>query len=489
MKRLTYTIFIFIIAPAWVNAQSGTSTTFTLDQCITYALENTVNIKNARVDEEIALAKVRETRGIGLPQVDASVGLTHNQKLPRFFATYGTAQGFAGVDDDGNPNLDIPGLNTSDIVASQNFFQLKSGGTAGLTINQILFNSSYLVGLKAASTYKELSSKATEQTSIQIIENVMKAYYGVLVNNERITLFDNNIARVDSLLRTTRALNQNGFAEAIDVDRTQVTLNNLKSERLRFVNLQNLSMVLLKYQMNYPMEQALSVSGDLSELRVNERLFEEYQEGWDYKNRIEYKMLDTERRLLELDVKYRYSGSLPNLAAFANLGYTTQSPDIGGVFKTNSSFKDDGFVGPDKWYSYSTFGLSLNIPIFSGLQRTYQIQQAKLELLKNQNNFTSLKQTIDLSIQQNTITYKNALETLKSQDENMDLADKVARVTKIKYEQGVGSNIEVVDAESSLRESQVNYYNALFDAIISKIDLDKAFGKIDPSKYVTTTSN
>jgi outer membrane protein len=489
MKRLTYTIFIFIIAPAWVNAQSGTSTIFTLDQCITYALENTVNIKNARVDEEIALAKVRETRGIGLPQVDASVGLTHNQKLPRFFATYGTAQGFAGVDDDGNPNLDIPGLNSSDIVASQNFFQLKSGGTAGLTINQILFNSSYLVGLKAASTYKELSSKATEQTSIQIIENVMKAYYGVLVNNERIALFDNNIARVDSLLTTTRALNQNGFAEAIDVDRTQVTLNNLKSERLRFVNLQNLSMVLLKYQMNYPMEQALSVSGDLSELRVNERLFEEYQEGWDYKNRIEYKMLDTERRLLELDVKYRYSGSLPNLAAFANLGYTTQSPDIGGVFKTNSSFKDDGFVGPDKWYSYSTFGLSLNIPIFSGLQRTYQIQQAKLELLKNQNNFTSLKQTIDLSIQQNTITYKNALETLKSQDENMDLADKVARVTKIKYEQGVGSNIEVVDAESSLRESQVNYYNALFDAIISKIDLDKAFGKIDPSKYVTTTSN
>jgi outer membrane protein len=100
---------------------------------------------------------------------------------------------------------------------------------------------------------------------------------------------------VDSLLRTTRALNQNGFAEEIDVDRIQVTLNNLKSERLKFVNLQNLSLVLLKYRMNYPMEQPLSVLGDLSQLRVNERLFDEYQEGWDYKNRIEYKMLDTER--------------------------------------------------------------------------------------------------------------------------------------------------------------------------------------------------
>jgi outer membrane protein len=158
------------------------------------------------------------------------------------------------------------------------------------------------------------------------------------------------------------------------------------------------------------------------------------------------------------------------------------------LFKTNTNINDNGFIGPDKWYSYSTFGVTLNIPIFSGLQRTYQVQQSKLALLKVENSFTSLKQSIDLSIQQNTVTYKNALETLRSQDENMKLAEKVARVTKIKYEQGVGSNIEVIDAESSLREAQVNYYNALFDAIISKIDLDKAFAKIDPANYVTTTT-
>ncbi len=471
-----------MIAPALVHAQSGTSNSFTLDQCIKYALENTVDVKNARVDEQIALAKVRETRGIGLPQIDASVGVTQNQKLPRFFGpntTDSTAFSFF---------QNIEGANDGDIVAGRNFFQLPSSGNAVLNINQILFNSSYLVGLKAASTYKELARKTTEQTEIEIIESVMKAYYGVLVNDERISLFDNNIARVDSLLRTTRALNQNGFAEEIDVDRIQVTLNNLKSERLKFVNLQNLSLVLLKYRMNYPMEQPLAVSGDLSQLRVNERLFDEYQEGWDYKNRIEYKMLDTERKLLELDVKNKYSYSLPNLSGFANLGYSTQSPDIGGLFKTNTNINDNGFIGPDKWYSYSTFGVTLNIPIFSGLQRTYQVQQSKLALLKVENSFTSLKQSIDLSIQQNTVTYKNSLETLRSQDENMKLAEKVARVTKIKYEQGVGSNIEVIDAESSLHEAQVNYYNALFDAIISKIDLDKAFAKIDPTDYVTTTT-
>ncbi len=417
-----------------------------------------------------------------MPQVDASVGVVHNQKLPRFFGpntTDSTAFSFF---------QNIEGAQDGDIVAGRNFFQLPSSGNAALNINQLLFNSSYLIGLKAASTYKDLASKTTEQTEIQIVENVMKAYYGVLVNNERITLFDNNIARVDSLLRTTRALHQNGFAEEIDVDRIQVTLNNLKSERLKFINLQNLSMSLLKYQMNYPMDQGLSLSGNITDLTIDETLLDGYQEGWNFKNRIEYRLLDTQRRLLELDVKNKHAASLPSLSGFANLGYSTQSPDIGGLFKTNTNIQDNGFVGPDKWYSYSTFGVTLNVPIFSGLQRTYQGQQAKLELLKTQNSVTSLKQGIDLSIQQNTVTYKNSVETLKSQDQNMDLAEKVARVTKIKYEQGVGSNIEVIDAESSLREAQVNYYNAMYDALIAKVDLDKAFAKIDPTKYVTTTS-
>jgi outer membrane protein TolC len=365
---------------------------------------------------------------------------------------------------------------------------LPSNGNAGLTINQLLFSSSYLVGLKAADTYKELAYKNETQTQIQVVENVTKAYYSVLVNNERITLFDNNIARVDSLLRTTTALNKNGFAEEIDVDRIRVTLNNLKSERLKFLNLQNLSISLLKFQMNYPMENPLQIEGDLSSLKVNDQIFSEYNQDWDYKNRIEYKVLETQRRLQELDIKNKYAASMPKLEGFFSYGYSTQSADIAGLFKTESAVPSTESFGPDKWYSYSSFGLTLSIPLFSGLQRTYQVQQSKLELLKTQNNFTSLKQNIDLSIQQNSVTYQNSLETLKSQSENMELAEKVARVTKIKYEQGVGSNIEVIEAESSLREAQVNFYNALFDALIAKVDLDKAFAKIDPSKYLATTS-
>lgn len=476
MKRLLHTLFAIVLIAGAARAQQA-PTAFTLDDCIRYAMENTIEVKNAHVDEQIAKAKVRETTGIGLPQVDGSVAVQHSNKLPRFFAQYAVAKGF-------NPDIDL-GLPDDAVVASPNFFQLPSSGNAGLTVNQLLFSTTYLVGLKAADTYRELATRSAEQTQIKVVENVTKAYYAVLVNNERIGLFDNNIARVDSLLRTTTALNENGFAEAIDVDRIRVTLNNLKAERLKFLNLQSLSIGLLKFQMNYPINNEIVISGNLSDLKVNENLFNEYEEGWDYKNRIEYKMLETRRDLLALDVKNKLSTSHPSLVGFWNGGYSTQSPNIGGIFKTNTDISDNGLVGPDKWYPFSTFGVSLNIPIFSGLQRTYQTQQARLELLKVENQFTSLRQSIDLSIQQNTVTYKNAIETLRSQRENMELADRVARITKIKYEQGVGSNIEVIDAESLLREAQVNYYNALFDAISAKTDLDVAYSKIDPTKYET----
>src|SRR5690606_26824437 len=425
-----------------LRAQQEDSVSFDLEDCIRYALENTVEVQNARIDEQIAKARVKETVGIGLPQIDGSVSLVHNEKLPRFFMEYDPDE--IGFFDPG----DIPGIEPGDVVAFGNFFQLPSSGDAGITVNQLLFSASYLVGLKAADTYKELAYKTTTQTQIQVIENVQKAYYGVLVNNERIALFDNNIARVDSLLRTTRAMNENGFAEDIDVDRVRVTLNNLKSERLKFLNLQALSLGLLKFQMNYPIEKPLEIRGSLSELSVDDNLFEDYEDGWNYRNRIEYELLDVQRRLQELDIKNKFSASLPSLSAFFNFGYSTQSPDIGGLFKTESSVASTALYGPDKWYNHSNFGITLNVPIFSGLQRNYRMQQARLSLLKIENSYSSLKQSIDLSVQQNTTTFKNSLETLRSQEENMELAEKVARVTKIKYEQGVGSSIEVTDAES-----------------------------------------
>ena len=241
-----------------VSAQQS----FTLDQCIDYALTNSINAQNAILDQEIAAAKVKETIGLGLPQISVDASIVHNPKLARFFTTYTGAGGFVG-------DLSaVPGIQVGDVIAAKNFFQLQSSGGASVTANQLIFNGSYLVGLQASSTYKELATKTANQTREQIIQQVMKAYYGVLINKERIGLFASNIARVDSLLSNTKALFENGFAESIDVDRIQVTLNNLKAEQNKFLNLNELGVELLKFQMNYPMDQPLEVVGNINGFRL-----------------------------------------------------------------------------------------------------------------------------------------------------------------------------------------------------------------------------
>lgn len=457
------------------------SQTFTLEQCIQYALENSLDVKNATLDQRIADAKVKETRGIGLPQISGSATVQHYQDLPRMFMTKESIYNFANPkDENGNPIALqdwLPEVENSAVFASQNLFQLKNSGNAGFSATQILFNGSYLVGLQAAKAYKSLSNKALDQTRETTIQQVTKAFYGVLINKDRIQLFDNNISRVESLHKTTKALNENGFAESIDVDRITVALNNLRAERNKFENLQQLSILLLKFQMNYPMEQDIVVVGDIASLKVDEDVLKEYTTEWDYTKRTDYQLLLANEKLQTLNLKNNYATSLPTLAAFANYGWSTQSSTFNGLFKTENNLPGV----EDKWYPVSFLGLSLNVPIFTGLQQTYKIQQAKLTLLKTQNSIGRAKQGIDLEIKQTALMYLNAVTSLKSQDENKKLAENVARVTKIKYEQGVGSNIEVIDAESSLREAQINYYSALYDALVAKVDLDKAYGKLVPT--------
>ena len=478
MKHILPLLLVLLLS-AGAQAQEAAQS-FTLEQCIDYALKNSINAQNATIDEYIAAARVKETVGLGLPQISGDASVVHNQKLSRFFSTYATAQGFAGKDANGNPNLDVPGLKPTDILASQNFFQLKSGGNASLSINQLIFSGSYLVGLQAASTYKDLAAKTSDQTKEQVIQQVTKAYYGVLINKERTELFTNNIARLDTLLRNTKALNQNGFAESIDVDRIRVAYNNLLAERDKFLNLNQLGLELLKFQMNYPNGQVIDVVGNIQDVVVDINPGN-YKEEWDYKDRPDYKVLEVNRRLQELNIKNQYAGAVPSIAAFASMGYSTQSSNVSGIFKTNTNYEDNGIVGPDKWYNFSQFGVSMNIPIFSGLQRHYKIQQEKLTLQKIDNGFKSMKNAIDLDIAQSSIMFENALKSLTAQKENQELASNIARITKIKYEQGVGSNLEVVDAENGLRTAQTNYYSALFDAMVAKVDLDKAYGKLLPS--------
>ena len=426
-------------------AQGQNPQAFSLQESINYALQNRASLAATRNEEKIAKAKVGEIRSMGLPQVNGSLDVGNNFVQQQNFLP---AEFFGG-----EPGTFTPVTFTPTYT-----------GNAIVTGNQLLFDGTYLIGLKAAKTYTELSRKSTVQSEIEVAEQVSKAYYGVLVNRERMELLNQNISRLETLLKQTRVMFDNGVAEKLDVDRLRVSLNNLQVEKQKAERLMDLSESLLKFQMGIDQKQPLTLTDKLAEVEVN--LAQVTPAAFDYSRRIEYSILETQRDLAELDLRNKRSGYLPKLYLNARYGYNAANNDFDQITKTRN------------WLEYGYVGGQLQVPIFDGLRKHYQIQQAKLTLDNTKYGFETLRQSIDLQIDQSSTELTNALDVLEARRENLELAEEIARVAKIKFQEGVGSNLEVITAETELREAQTNYYAAIYDALIAKVNLEKATGSL-----------
>ena len=426
--------------------QAQAQTPYTLEAAVDYAINNNLNIKNTQLDARSAESRIGEIRAAGLPQVNANFSFNDNLIIQRAFLP---AVFFGGTGDDPP-------------VAVQ--FGVKYSGNLGATVNQLIFSGSYLVGLQAAATYRELAQKNVVQSKVNVAEAVTKAYFSAQVAVERAKVLDLNIERLDTLMRDTRATFEAGFVEKIDVDRLEVQLNNLKTERQKVQNLIELSYTLLKFQMGMPLTDQIVLTDIVDENDAN-NLPAPISNAVDYSKRIEYSLLNTQGELAELDIRRIRSGYLPTVSASASYGYNSGRNNFGEIFSK-------------KWFNSAAIGLNVQIPIFDGFTKKYQIQQAQFTLDKLNQSRELLSQSIDLQLQQANITLTNSLQTLGTQQRNVDLAEEVVRVSKIKYQEGVGSNIEVINAESSLKESQTNYFAALYDVLIAKVDLSKARGEL-----------
>jgi len=333
--------------------------------------------------------------------------------------------------------------------------------SAGVTATQLLFDGSYLVGLQASRTYRELSKKATAQTKTETAINVSKAYYGALVSDARLEIIQANIDRVTKLFSDTKALNQNGLVEKIDVDRIELSLNNLKVEKEKITRFKDLSYALLKFQMGFDPHQPITLSDKLDESVLQNVVI---ADSVDASKRPEFALATVQRKLQELDLKRYKSTYYPSLVAFGSASYNASRNEF-NIFNTDY-----------KWYPTVVAGLKLSIPIWDGLQKQAKISQARLSLEKVDNSISLLKNSFALEYESARSNYENNLSSLKTVKKNQELATEISRVSKIKYDNGVGSSLELVDAESSVKEADANYFNTLYDAIISKIDLEKTLG-------------
>jgi outer membrane protein len=474
---------------------TNTPVQFSLQQAIDYALKNKSTLQATRINEQIAVARVGEIRSAGLPQVNIAAALTDNIKLQKSLVDFGAFAGGAGQLSGTTLTQDqlarvqrgetvtlAPAYTPLPATGPQPLaFGLQYAGNAAASASQMLFNGSYLLGLKAANVYKELSVKQTQQSEIDVVEQVSKAYYSTLVARERLELLSRNVQRLDTLLYQTTQTYKEGFVEKLDVDRLQVQVNNLKIEQQNAARLIDLSVALLKFQMGLDQRQPVELTDrlDAAVIEAERGSLINLSDAFNYSNRIEYSVLETQRDLAVLDVRNRRSGYLPTLNLVGSYGFTGSDNSFGGLmeFRGPNSRGETGFINQN-WFGFGNIGLQLNIPVFDGFRKKYSIEQGKLAVEQVNKGFTTLQQSIDLERAQTTATLQNTLAVLGNQKANLELATNVARVAKIKFQEGVGSNLEVITAETDLRQAQTNYYSALYDALVSKVDYGKAAGTL-----------
>jgi outer membrane protein TolC len=429
------------------NAQQKTPSevhSFTAQEAVDYALKNAVQVKNALVDIQLQEQQNKQITAAALPQVNGTVSFVDYLSIP----TQLVPAEFAG----GTPGTFFPIK-----------FGTKYSGTYGANLQQILFDGQVFVGLQARKSAIKNSVLTADVTKQQIKANVFKIYYQLAVAKRQIGTLDANIANYEKLLHDTKVIYQNGFAEKLDVDKVQVQLSNLETQKLKAQNQIDAGKEGLKFLMNIPQQDSIYLTDTLSDEEIKSGLLDA---DYNYENRKEYQLLENSIDLGKYNVKRYQLSKIPTLTFSANINQNAQ--------RTSFTF----LKGSEPWYTTSFINFTLNIPIFDGGARNANIATARLNLQKMNNSLEQLKSSIDNDVNQARINMKSAILTMDAQKKNIQLAESVYNSTKLKYDQGLGSNQEISTAQADLVTAQNNYYSSIYDAIIAKIDYLTATGKL-----------
>ena len=452
-----------VLLSAGVFAQQKNE--FNVKQAVDYATKNATQVKNALLDVKVQEQVNRQITSAAYPQVSASFGGNHYFKVPIQPIPDFIQPQIYGILEKNN----VKDGNTGALITSPgNFPDLPFSivqpwsMTGSADISQLLFDGQVFVGLKARSAVLDFYKKTAEVTQEQIKANVMKIYYQLVVGKSQLASLDANIERLEKLLKDTREIYKNGFAEKLDVDKVQVQLNNIKTEKEKIVNALTTGNSGLKFLMGMPQQEELVLIDTLSDESLKDNIL---NEAYDYKNRKEFQLLTVAEKLGNYNISRYKLSKIPTVAAF-------------GSFSKNAQRSSFNFFGKGDWFTTSLIGLKISVPIFDGNRKNALIQQSRYELQKTQNNIEQLKQSIDYDVAQSRIKMTSALLTMDNQKQNTVLAENVYNTTKKKYEQGLGSNQEIYNAQTELKVAQTNYYSSLYDAITAKIDWLKAAGKL-----------
>lgn len=407
----------------------------TLENVVQYALKNYPLIQQSQLDEEATGFAIKSKLADWYPQVTFVYNYQRNVQLQTLVTGLGTFK--SGTNNASSPQ----------IYATQN-----------------IFNRDVLLAAKTASDVRVNSKQTTTSRKIDLTVSVTKAFYDVLATLQQIKVGQGDVTRLKLSLKTAYDQYQGGIVDKIDYKRATITLSNTQATLKSNQELLKYKLEYLKMLMSYPTSGELQIVYDTLQME-NEILIDTAQQV-DFTNRIEYKLYQTQHTLQEANVKYNQWSYLPTVSAFGYYINYYYNNNLSDLYK--------------QMYPNSYFGASLTLPIFQGGKRSANIKQQKWALKRLDLDIVNLKNTMSSQYTQSLAAYKANLITYQALKQNVELAKEVYEVIQLQYKSGVKNYLEVITAETDLRNARINYFNSLYSVLASKIDLQKALGQINP---------
>lgn len=408
-------------------------TEVTLPKAIDYAIKNQPKIQQSLLDEQITESTIRSKLADWYPQVNFGYNLQHNFLLP-----------------------------TSFIAGNEIRTGLNNTSAAQLSASQVIFNRDVLLARRTKDDVLLQTKQTTSNGKIDLAVSVTKAFYDVLTTEQQIKVAAENIIRTERSLKDATAQYKAGITDKIDYKRATISLNNIKASKKSNEELEKAKIEYLKALMSYPDSAMLSLKYDSTQMEAE--IFLDTIQKPDYRNRIEYKILETQQNLLKYNVAYTKWSYLPTVSVNGGYNFNFQNNDFGKLYGAN--------------YPNSFAALTLAVPIFQGGKRKANIKTAELQLTRNNFDIINLKNNVSSQYASALAGYKSSLENYLALKENVQIAREVYDVVNLQYRSGIKTYLEVITSETDLRTAQINYFNALYQVLANKVDVQRALGLI-----------
>lgn len=405
-----------------------------LKQCVDFALKNQPAVRQAAIDETINEKDINISLSAWLPQVTGS-GL--------YDYYFKGSPVFGGVPVSGGGNIN----NLSSL---------------GLQASQVIYNNDVLQAAKAAKYSRQYYKQNTTSSQINVVSDVSKAFFDVLLSQKQLDILNEDIVRLQRSLKDAYSQYKAGTVDKTDYKQATIALNNSIAGRKQTAEAIKSKTAYLKQIMGLGVAGKLSLAYDST--RFESEAVIDTNQQLDVNNRIEYQLLQTQRNLRDVNINYYKWGFLPSVSATGAYSLFYLSNSFGNLYNSSTP---SGYIG-----------LSLNLPIFQGNKRLQNLSKARLQADRADLDITNSKNTINTEYVTALASYKSNYTNWQLLKQNVDLAKDVYKVVSLQYREGVKTYLDVIVSQSDLRTAELSYYNALFQLLSSKIDLQKALGTL-----------